>query len=173
MLKRLILIAMFSVFSLPALAVDGYDHYNHTRVTIVAGDRIAVGQDLGVYIWKTKKFRPVEVSNIITRGKDLELEVIDRKHNNQFFFEIRADDPGIDLLPEYDPGLPYPEIMTPQLHQEHDLLEARGDMTKRGNMLDMGNLMENGNRLETGNMLETGEPAKGDHLLYQGFQPVE
>lgn len=172
MLKRLVFTACLFAAS-AAHAVDGYDHYNHTRVTIVAGDRIAVGEDLGVYIWKTKKFRPVEVLDLTTRGKDVELEVVDRKDNNIFFFEIRADDPGLDLLPEYDPGLPYPEIITPDLHQNHDLLEARGDMTDRGNLVEMENQIESGNQLERGNLLEGGEPQDNQHLLYQGFQPVE
>ncbi len=161
------------LFAAPLYAVDGYDHFNNTRVTIIAGDRIAVGEDLGVYIWKEKKFRPVEIDNIVTRGGDLELEVIDRKHNKQFFFEIRADDPGLDLLTEFDPGLPYPEVLSPQLHMEHDLLEARGDMTSRGNLVDRGNLIEQGSRLHEENILEQGQPSTNQHLLYQGFQPIE
>lgn len=164
-----------AVLCLPtaALAVDGYDHYHHTRVTIVAGDRIAAGEDLGVYIWESKTFRPVEVLNLVRRGDDLELEVLDRKHNHHFFFEIRADDPGLDLLPEFSPGLPYPEVLSPELHQKHDLLEARGDMTDRGNLVEQGNRLEQGNQLERGNLLEGPEPHPSDHLLYQGFQPVE
>ena len=167
------IMAVISCFASAALAVDGYDHFNNTRVTIVAGDRIAVGEDLGVYIWKDKKFRPVEVDNIVQRGDDLELEVIDRKNNKQFFFEIRSDDPGLDLLPEFDPGLPYPEVLSPQLHIEHDLLEARGDMTDRGNLLERGDITDRGNQLEQGNLLEHGKAHDNRHLLYQGFQPVE
>jgi hypothetical protein len=165
--------ALMGMFSSHAFALDGYDHINHTRITIVAGDSISIGEDIGIYNWETKQFRPVEVENIVKRGDDLEIEVHDRLHNTQTFFEIRADDPGVDSLPEFDPGLPFPEVLSPQVHMEHDLLAARGNMTDRGNLLERGNILERGSQLEQGNLIERGEPQNNEHLLYQGFQPIE
>ena len=176
MLKRLYIGfgLLTALMAAPAAAIDGYDHRNHTRITIVAGDRLAVGEDLGVYIWNEQRFVPVEVENIIQRGNDLEIEITDRKTNKYYFFEIASDDPGIDLLPEFDPGLPFPEVLGPEAHLNHDLLELRGNMLERGNHLDTGNMVERENALDTGNQLEGFTGLQNNHhLLYQGFQPSE
>lgn len=173
-LARLPLVVILSMlFCSSANAVDGYDHWNHTRISIIAGDKIAVGEDLGIYIWNIKQFAAVEIENLVVRGRDLEIEVTDRKSNKFYFFEIATDDPGLARLPEFDPGLPYPEILTPELHMKHDLLGARGNMVERGNQINRGNQVERGNRMHQSPTLGDPRLMNNEHLLYQGFQPSE
>ena len=154
-------------------AVDGYDTWNHTRISIIAGDRIAVGEDLGIYIWSEQRYAAVEVENIIRRGNELELEVTERKTNKYFYFEIATDDPEIATLPQFDPGLPFPQAISPQLHQQHNLLELRGNMIEQGNQLEQDNPFEGPSMLENPPELTDERLLDGHHLLYQGLQPVE
>lgn len=108
---------IFLVFCAPQVqAIDGYDHENHTRVTItdlVAGDSIKEGAEIGVFIWNRRKQTTVTIDSITKRGNDLELEVSDLLGNEYFFFDILADDPGLNELPHFNPGMPPPVPMTP------------------------------------------------------------
>jgi hypothetical protein len=174
-LSRLTAITLALLICAPfqAAAVDGYDQFNHTRISIIAGDKIAIGEDLGVYIWKEQRFAAVEVENVLQRGEDLEIEVTERKTNKYFFFEIASDDPGLSRLPEFDPGLPFPEVLTPELHMKHDLLDARGNMLERGNRIERGDQINRQNMIDGQPQLGDERLLSGDHLLYQGFHPVE
>lgn len=157
-----------------SFAIDGYDNWHHTKITIVAGDKIAVGEDIGIYIWNKRRLAAVEIDNITQRGNDLELEVTEKKDGVHYFFEISADDPGIDSLPHFDPGLPYPEILTPEVHMNYDLLKARGNMIERGNGIEAGNQIELfGEKIESGNLIENNTRTENEHILYQGLQPVQ
>ncbi len=97
-------LALFALMLSPAGAVEGYDSEHLTRITIIAGDKIAIGEEMEIYVWNERRFATVWIEDIVKRGNDLELHVTDAITNTYRFFEILADDPGLDGLPHFDPG---------------------------------------------------------------------
>ncbi|MBN1959278.1 MAG: DUF5334 family protein [Desulfuromonadales bacterium] len=97
--------------AIKAGAIDGYDSEHSTKVTIIGlitGNSISVGEEIEVFIWNRNKKAAVTIESMTQRGNDLELQVTDLTANEYFSFEIMADDPGLNELPHFDPGMPPP-----------------------------------------------------------------
>ena len=75
----------------PAAAIEGFDRMKHSRIVIVGGDRLAVGEYIDIYVSDKNQVYTVLIQNITPVGAELEIDSFDFVHGEHRIFEIPAN----------------------------------------------------------------------------------
>ncbi len=87
---RLLIATLLLVFSIPAVAWDGYDHDKGAHIEIEKGNLVRPGQDIEIYDYDDGSYKDVEVQSVQRSGSTVEVEVYD--YNKGEYRTLEMDD---------------------------------------------------------------------------------